>query len=400
MPESYFYSVFNNKDLLHLSRKKNIHSLIYTYTLNYFFRFQQKMAPKSIQLCIVILMWTHCAQAQISAPTYSNNFLSIGVGARALAMGGSQAAIANDVTAAYWNPAGLMGIKQKYDVSLMHAEYFAGIAKYDYAGVATRIDSQSVIALSVIRFGVDDIPNTQFLFNNSTGALNYSNVSSFSVSNYAFLLSYAHKATAIPGLDLGVSFKVISNTAGSFANSWGAGIDAGVQYHVKKWKLGLMARDITGTYNAWTYNTEQLSSTYAATGNVIPENSIELTLPSIILGAAYSFKINKKIGLLTSVDFVNTFDGRRNTVVSTKVISISPCAGLEIDYLKIVYLRAGIGNIQQMSNFNNQNYTSVQPNFGIGLKIYKFNIDYALTNIGSASNQLYSNIFSLKIALN
>src|ERR1700728_4019905 len=151
------------------------------------------MAKTTVLLCIALLIMVSSLKAQISAPTYSNNFLSIGVGARALGMGGAQTATVNDVTAAYWNPAGLLGIKHKYEASLMHAEYFAGIAKYDYAGVATRIDSQSVIALSVIRFGVDDIPNTQYLFNNSTGAINYSNVSSFSVSNYAFLLSYAHK---------------------------------------------------------------------------------------------------------------------------------------------------------------------------------------------------------------
>jgi len=358
------------------------------------------MAKTTVLLCIALLIMVSSLKAQISAPTYSNNFLSIGVGARALGMGGAQTAIVSDVTAGYWNPAGLLGIKHKYEASLMHAEYFAGIAKYDYAGVATRIDSQSVIALSVIRFGVDDIPNTQYLFNNSTGAINYSNVSSFSVSNYAFLLSYAHKVTKIQGLNVGASFKVIDNIAGNFANSWGFGLDAGAQYHVKKWNFGLMARDITSTFNAWSYNTEQLGSTFAATGNVIPENSIEVTLPSLILGAARNFKITKRIGLLTSIDLINTFDGERNTVIHTRVVSMSPCAGIELDYLKIVYLRAGIGNIQQMTNFNNQTYTSLQPNFGIGLKINKFNIDYALTNIGSASDQLYSNVFSVKIALN
>ena len=356
------------------------------------------MVKKSFLLSIALITAT-LVQAQISIPTYSNDFLSIGVGARGLAMGGAQTAIANDVTAGYWNPAGLTAIKQKYEIAAMHAEYFSGIAKYDYGAVAARIDTESVIALSVIRFGVDDIPNTLLLFNNSTGAINYNDISYFSVANYAFLLSYARKISKIPGLSIGASFKIINNVVGNFANSWGGGLDVGAQYEVKKWKFGVMARDVTTTFNAWTYNTSQ-DSNFAATGNQIPQNSIELTLPSLILGAAHSFKITKKIGLLTSVDLVNTFDGERNTVIKTKVFSMDPCAGIELDYLKIVYLRAGIGNIQQMTNFNNKNYTSVEPTFGIGLKIYKFNIDYALTNIGSASNQLYSNIFSLKIALN
>src|SRR6187402_463719 len=96
---------------------------------------------------------------QTTAPKYSNEFLNIGVGARALGMSNVQAASVNDVTAAYWNPAGLLNMKSKHEVALMHSEYFAGIAKYDYGAFATHIDSQSVIALSIIRFGVDDIPD-------------------------------------------------------------------------------------------------------------------------------------------------------------------------------------------------------------------------------------------------
>src|SRR6478752_7434864 len=102
-------------------------------------------------------------QAQITAPKYSNEFLNIGIGARSLGMANVQTASVNDVTAGYWNPAGLLNIKTKYEVGLMHAEYFAGISKYDYVGFATQIDSQSVLAVSAIRFGTDNIPDTRFL---------------------------------------------------------------------------------------------------------------------------------------------------------------------------------------------------------------------------------------------
>ncbi|MFL5729702.1 MAG: PorV/PorQ family protein [Cytophagaceae bacterium] len=336
---------------------------------------------------------------QATAPKYSNEFLNIGVGARSFGMSNASTAVTNDVTSAYWNPAGLLGISKKYEVSLMHSEYFAGIAKYDYAGFATQIDSQSVLGLSVIRFGVDDIPDTRFLYD-ANGAINYSNVKYFSASDYAFLLSYARKSSFLPGLKLGANFKVIHRIVGNFANSWGFGLDAGAQYETKGWKFGLMARDVTSTFNAWTHNTELVKDVYTQTGNVIPSNSIEITLPRIVLGAARDFKIGKKIGLLSSLDLVNTFDGKRNVLIKTGLISIDPKLGVEVDYLKTVYLRMGLGNIQKIKDFDNKSVTTIQPNFGLGVKINRFSVDYALTNITNTNQSLYSNVFSLKIALN
>ena len=67
---------------------------------------------------------------------YSNEFLNIGAGARGLAMGSAQVASVNDGTSGYWNPSGLVGVKDHPNLNLMHAEYLAGIGKYDYAGLA------------------------------------------------------------------------------------------------------------------------------------------------------------------------------------------------------------------------------------------------------------------------
>jgi hypothetical protein len=165
--------------------------------------------------------------------------------------------------------------------------------------------------------------------------------------------------------------------------------------------LGLMAKDVTSTFNAWTFNTETLKDAYAITGNDLPSNSIELTLPRLIFGAARSYTIKKKFGLLASADFDFTFDGKRNVLVRSNFASIDPHIGIEADYKKIVYLRFGLGNIQQIKDFDNKKYTSVQPNFGLGVRINnRFFIDYALTDIGNTSEALYSNVFSLKIALN
>lgn len=345
------------------------------------------------------LIVSNLSFGQISAPKYSNEFLAIGVGARAMAMSNTQVASVNDVTSAYWNPAGLLGIEDKYEVGLMHAEYFAGIAKYDYAGFAARIDSNSVIAASLIRFGIDDIPDTRFLFD-ANGALNYDNVTFFSASDYAFLLSYARKSALIPGLQLGGNFKVVYRNIGLFANAWGFGLDGGAKFERNGWKLGANLRDVTGTFNAWTVNSDLLEDVFVQTGNEIPTNSIEVTLPRLIIGGARSFQISEKFGLLAGLDMDMTFDGKRNTLIKTGFTSIDPHLGIEADYKKIVFLRLGIGNIQELKDFDGSTSTSLQPNFGIGVKIKAITIDYALTDVGDVSEALFSNVFSVKFGIN
>ena len=158
----------------------------------------------------------------------------------------------NDVTSGYWNPAGLVGIQTDFQADLMHAEYFAGIANYDYGAFATKIDSSSAFGLSLIRFGVDDIPNTTQLID-ADGNIDFDRISSFSVADYAFLFSYARKSR-MKGLRYGVNVKIIYRQIGDFAQAWGFGLDLGAQYSYKGWNFGAMARDVTSTFNAWSFS--------------------------------------------------------------------------------------------------------------------------------------------------
>ena len=148
-------------------------------------------------------------------PKYSNEFLSIGVGANALGLSNAVVAGVDDVSAGYWNPAGLTEITDFMQVGAMHSEYFAGIAKYDFVGIAKPIDDKSTAGFTFIRFGVDDIPNTTQLIDKD-GNVNYDNISLFSAGDYAFLFSYARKLP-IEGLSVGGNFKVIYRHVGDFA---------------------------------------------------------------------------------------------------------------------------------------------------------------------------------------
>ncbi|MFT7666885.1 MAG: long-subunit fatty acid transport protein, partial [Patiriisocius sp.] len=105
-------------------------------------------------LLVTILLVSTLLSAQ-AVRKYSNEFLNIGVDAGAFGMANAVVASTDDVHASYWNPAGLVDIKTS-ELSLMHASYFANIANYDYAAFAMPLDNESAIALSIIRFGVDD----------------------------------------------------------------------------------------------------------------------------------------------------------------------------------------------------------------------------------------------------
>lgn len=353
---------------------------------------------KKYFLSITIII-SICFSAFAQAPKYSNEFLNVGVGARALGMSNSYISSANDVTAGYWNPAGLLGIGNQHQVALMHSEYFAGIAKYDYGAYATRLDSSSVLGVTIIRFGVDDIPNTTELIN-SNGNVDYNRITTFSATDFAFIVSYA-KTLKIPGLRLGANAKVIRRRVGSFAGSWGFGIDAGAQYDYKKWKFAAMARDVTSTFNAWTYNlSEETKAVFVATGNEIPENSVEITLPKLILGGARKFDFSPKMSLLAELNLDATFDGKRSVMIKSKAISIDPHFGLEASYMNLVFLRAGLGNYQAYTDAVGQKIKTFQPNIGIGVRIKSVTIDYALTDIGDQSVALYSNVFSIKVDIN
>jgi len=350
-------------------------------------------------ILILTLAWADGALAQ--APKYSNEFLSIGVGARGLAMSKAQVASVNDVTSAYWNPAGLMGIQNDLQVSAQHAEYFAGIAKYDYAGVATKIASSSALAFSFVRFGVDDIPNTTDLIDQN-GQVNYDRITSFSAADYAFLVSYARNL-GIEGLTVGGNAKVVYRQIGSMAKAWGFGLDVGAQYNYKGWRFGAMGRDITSTFNSWSFNLDSTTvAVFQATDNEIPSNGLEITLPKLVLGAAREFTIKDRVGILAEVNVDITTDGKRNVLISGDPLSIDPNLGVEIDYMDIVYFRAGIGNFQRIkAEVGNYYEYSFQPNIGIGVQLKEtVSIDYALTDIGDQSVALYSNVFSLRIAIN
>ena len=332
---------------------------------------------------------------------YSNEFLSLGLGARGLGMSNTMCALTDDVTSAYWNPAGLTRMEKRYQLSLMHAEYFAGIAKYDYAGIGYKIDTNQSVAFSYIRFGVDNIMNTTQLIDDQ-GNVDYDRITYFSAADNAFLLSYAYAFPQVPGLSVGANAKIIHRKIGQFARSWGFGLDFGLQYNNKGWQAGVMLRDGTSTFNAWNYSlTDDVIAVFEETGNEIPENDMELTVPALLIGGGKTVHFGKGFHGTFAIGLDCTFDGKRNTLIKSDIISVDPHVGMEFDYKRIVFLRAGVGNFQYEPDFDGKQKVTLQINFGVGVNIKDIvAIDYAFTDLGNLSIAQYSHIISLKVGLN
>lgn len=353
---------------------------------------------------LVVLFLQQFSYAQFRK--YSNEFLNIGAGARGLAMASAQVASVNDGTAGYWNPAGLVNVKDNPQLNLMHAEYYAGIGKYDYGSLAIPLkDNKRVLGLTFLRFAVDDIPNTIFLVE-ADGSINFSNIQTFSSADYAFLISLAQqiKTSGKSKINAGINAKIIHRKAGDFTSAWGFGFDAGIQIINEKWKIGIMARDVTTTFNAWSFSlNEKMREVFYVTDNDIPVKSTELTAPKLILGGDYVFKLNKNLNLMAEVNLDLTFDGRRNTVLSSSVVSLDPKFGLEASWKNVLYVRGGINNFQQALDdddiTNTKKVWIYQPAVGAGFRLANVLIDYAFTNLANQSNPLYTHVFSLKVDL-
>ena len=302
-------------------------------------------------------------------------------------------------TAGYWNPAGLVHLKDAIQLSYMHSNYFAGIANYDYSGLAFKNGDKGVMALSFVRMGIDGIPNTLDIWKN--GQLNYDLITEFSAVDYSFMFSYAQKLSK-NGLSFGGSAKIIRRKAGEFASAWGFGLDAGFQYQPENnWRFALVARDVTSTFNAWNFTfTEAQKVVLTQQNQVIPRNSLEITLPRLILGAGKKIEFGTDYTFDSEINLDVTTDGKRNTVLKTDVVSVDPHMGIEFGYSDAVFLRAGVGNIQQVTTIERKELWSFQPNIGVGLNLEKFAIDYAMANVATTAATNYSHVFSIRFKFN
>ncbi len=311
-----------------------------------------RLLRRSVFLAAAAILCLSSESSSASTGKYAGEFIAIGVGGRALGLGSSYAALANDVTAGYWNPAGLSSLSYP-QIALMHDERFGSLVNYDYAAVALPVGMTSTLGLSVIRLGVDNVANTKdaWVDQNNDGLpdqneIDYSKIRYFNTADWAFYFSYARRLTH--DLSYGLNLKFIRRQNGG-QTATGIGFDAGVQYVIdERVALGANFQDLTTTLIAWNNGRNELIS------------------PTLKLGAAYF--IDALGGRFSpTVDVDTRFEGRKSASnAHIGRVSFDFHGGLEFDFQRAIAVRAGISDIGS-------------PNFGTGIHLSKLDIDYCFS---------------------
>ena len=300
-------------------------------------------------------------QSQTVIGKYAGEFLSIGVGGRPLGMGGAYVAIANDVTAGYYNPAGLAKLNYP-QIALMHDERYGNLVNYNYAAVALPYGKDYTFGVSIMRLGVDGIPDTRNALYDANGdgildinsdRLNYDLITEFSNQDWAFYLTGAKRVT--DDLYLGANVKILSRSIAEYS-AFGIGFDIGAYYSpMENLMLGANVQDVTTTLVAWS------------TGRN------ELITPTAKVGAAYQLEfLGGKI--LPAVDLDIRFENRRfASQFNIGPVSFDPHLGMEYSYKNLFAVRAGYNDVKQFT-------------FGAGVKLPKLNIDYSFARFNMSAD--------------
>jgi hypothetical protein len=308
---------------------------------------------KYIFITAIILSFCSNLIAGTGVGKYAGEFMSIGIGARALGMGGAFTALANDVTAGYWNPAGLSKINYP-QLSLMHTEQFGSLINYDYAAVGFPFGKNSSLGISIIRLGVDGIPDTRkaLIDENGNGVfddadrLDYNKITYFNAADWAIYFTYSKKSSE--NFAYGANLKIIRREM-SVGNATGIGFDLGVQYSpLDNLLLGANFQDVTTTLVAWNTGTNELIS------------------PTLKIGSAYFIEaLGGRFAPAFDVDV--RFENRRYASnLNLGPVSFDMHTGLEFDFKNTAAIRVGYSDIGT-------------ANFGAGIHLPKFDIDYTFS---------------------
>jgi hypothetical protein len=355
----------------------------------------------SILLIVLMVPFAQGFTQSFMKVSYGDDLFAVGGGARGLGMGGAQVALVNDVTAGFWNPAGLYGITNK-QFAYMHSERFGGVVAYDYGAFAMPLrNSKDVIGITFFRQGVDGIKNTLNAWDRERDrpVVNpEDHITEFSTADMALMLSYATSLT--PSLSWGTSLKLLYSRLGPFANGFGYSLDLGAMYRHEKFSAGVNLHNITTLMKLWSVNEDELEPLRdffddETLNDAFPQGQNEYTPPSMRIGIA-SWRDFGEFKLTGSLDLLTHFENRRTYNINLGPLSFQPHLGSEISYKNLLFLRVGLTDIY--TDRDSKFYAS--PTLGGGFRVNKIFIDYGFSSFAGMSADLgYTHRISAKISL-
>lgn len=345
--------------------------------------------------CAALLVSLILNASTAHATKYAGEFLKVPVGPRAIGLGSAFTAIADDATAPYWNPAGMIYLPYR-EVVFQHAERFGNLLNQDYLSAVFPLGGaashQSALGISLVRLATDDIPVTprpgdlrrgDFLDYGSDGQpftydadgsegngtwergerllIGADNLYMASSSDMAVTLSYARQhgphwafggnlkfvRQSIPGD--GAVYDTVARRVTSVdkATSFGAGLDAGVVYMpTDAVTIGATLRDVTTTYLAWSNGTR------------------ELIVPTLSTGAAFNFHPAPRHAITWAFDLAWGFEDRAlDSQIKLGSVTADVRTGIEYWYRNALAVRTGVDGKDLA--------------FGAGLRYKQVGVDYA-----------------------
>jgi hypothetical protein len=332
------------------------------------------MKKVPVVIFLLIGFCIHLAMAE----EYAGEFLNIPVGAKAVGMGGAFGPCADDPSAIYWNPAGLGSLK-KPELAIAHSSLFSYIANHDFLSLVWPLSRNSSIGLAWIRFGVDDIP--RFSFN--VGTLPEG---TFGDNENAVLLSYGNSINRVSFgkpwiINTGGSIKYIYNSLDD-RTATGVGLD-----------LGLLIKIDIDDWMAQRSTSQPIVGILPAMVNKKRLGGIALSLVGDDIGGtkiAWNTRTNHSDVRITKLKYGLSYNNQINLIKSEITIAWENSSeeyyrerlGAEIKYRKMIAFRTG--------------WAQKRANFGAGLYIWRFNIDYAYSAHDLGSTHRIGGCFELK----
>lgn len=310
------------------------------------------------------------AQSSTKTGTSAAAFLKIGVGPRAIGMGGAFAATADDITAIYWNPSGLANVFAS-EAYFNHVYWIADV-RYDVAAVSTNIASIGTIAVFFNVLSMDDMDVRTIEAPEGTGER-------FSAGGIVGGLSYARNLT--DNFSIGFTAKYIRENIWH-SSATGFGLDIGTLYKIpilNEFRLAASISNFGTKMKMEGRDALQVMQVGGTGGNLI-NTYVELDeydLPLVFrVGVAADVIKSESIRLTAEVDAIHPND-------NTEYLN----TGLEVGWNDLAFLRAGMKSLFERDT--EQGFTfglGISPRLAGSLKV-KF--DYAYEDFGRLKNVQY-----------